>query len=112
MKNNLNPTVLAFIRDHVDSVVDLELIVLFRKSPARTWSAAEVALELRIDSDWTRDRLTRLCAQGIIKPWSNDEVRYAYAPSIAGFDEAAADMERAYAERRVLVLHLIYTKPQ
>lgn len=112
MNNNLNPTVLAFIRDHVDSVVDVELIVLFRKRPAQAWSAAEVARELRIEPDWTRERLTRLCAQGIVKTWSTDEVRYAYAPSIAGFDEAAAGLERAYAERRVRVLYLIYTKPQ
>lgn len=55
--------VLEFIREHVSSVIELEVLLLLDKQPARGWTAKEVARELRITAEWAQSDLAKLSAK-------------------------------------------------
>lgn len=111
-----NP-VRALVAEHIRSVVELECLLLLRADPGRAWSAGELGNELRVDADWAARELADLAARGLAAaagsgpaagPDADAPARYRYgAPPAA--DEAIAGLAKAYAERRVAVIELIFS---
>ena len=102
----------AFITEHIDSVLQLELLLLLRKKRDRDFDAAEVVRELRIDPAWSAGQLEQLCAAGILAcVEAGGARRYHYAPKSAELDGAVQKLEQAYTDRRVSVISLIFSKP-
>lgn len=100
--------VAAFIAKHVDSVVQLEGLLLLAADSGRDWSADEVARELRIETSWAEAQLDLLSGQALLERAGG---RFRYAPRDAGTHAAIAGLAKAYAERRVTVISLIFAKP-
>jgi hypothetical protein len=100
----------AFVTEHIDSVLQLELLLQLRADPQRRWAAAGLASELRIDAAWAARELDDLCRRGLLKcdPSAPPEYRYAPAPEL---DRTVTDLADAYATRRVTVIGLIFSKP-
>ena len=109
--DGIPPEVAAFIAKYVGSVVQLESLLLLEADPGRGWTADEVARELRIDPAWAAAQLDILCGQAIVG-YTGDQVRhFRYSPSDARTRETVAALAKAYAERRVTVISLIFAKP-
>ncbi len=99
------------IASHIDSVVQVEILLLLRSQPQRWFSGDDVASELRIDRMWARPQLAELCARGMLDCTTDTEPQYRFSP---GTHELASDIDelaRVYAERRVTVTSLIFAKP-
>ena len=109
----ISEAVRSLIVERIDSVVQLELLLLLHANPARAWSAADVAQELRIDPAWTNGQLTELVGHSLLAPASTDDPRtFRYAPAPGSpLDAAVAQLARDYAERRVTIITLIFSKP-
>jgi hypothetical protein len=109
--DDLPADVRAFIASQVASVVQLETLLMLHRTPERAWGADEVARELGIDRGWAEGQLETLCQQGLaVCADAGQGRRYHYgaaAPLRATVDALA----RAYAERRVTVIGLIFAKP-
>lgn len=101
----------AFIVDHIDSVLQLELLLLLHKKRDQEFGAAEVVAELRIDSAWAVTQLDDFCARGILKCAEGPPRRYRYAPKSPELDAAITRLDQAYSNRRVSVISLIFSKP-
>ena len=101
----------AFVADHIDSVLQLELLLLLHKKRDRDFDAAEVVAELRIDAAWAAAQLEDFCARGILTCIEGTPRRYRYAPQSAHVDAAIARLDQTYADRRVSVISLIFSKP-
>jgi hypothetical protein len=101
-----------FIIDRISSVAELEVLLLLWQRAGQDWSAQEVAKELRIEPDWTAQRLEALRAQGYVTQQSGPAPRYRYAPAAPEQDQLVTDLARSYSERRVSVINLIYSKPR
>ena len=101
----------AFVTEHVDSVLQLELLLLLRSDAGRRWSAAELAQELRIDAAWAAGQLDELCRHGLLHCEPADRPTYRFAPKSPDLDRTVADLAEAYAHRRVTVIGLIFSKP-
>jgi hypothetical protein len=102
----------AFITEHIDSVLQLELLLLLHTKRSDDFSAAEVVAELRIDPAWAVRQLDDFCARGILAcPEAEAPRRYRYAPKSPQTDAAIARLEQPYADRRVSVISLIFSKP-
>jgi len=74
----ISEQVCALIVQRNDSVVQLELLLLLHAEPARAWTAAEVARQLRIA--WATGQLGELAARGLVAPATDvgaDGFRYA-----------------------------------
>ena len=100
----------AFIAEHIDSVMQLEVLLLLHADAARAFSSADVGSELRIDSAWVEGTLRGLCARHVLSCTSDDKSLYRYAAT-GETDAAVAELARAYADRRVTVIGLIFAKP-
>ena len=71
-------------------------------------SAEAIARELRVDPDWVSSTLPTLEASGTLKRVDGG---YCYSPRTAELDETIRQLAQVYAERRVSVISLIFTKP-
>jgi hypothetical protein len=108
---NVPEIVRSLIARHIDSVLELEILLLLYGSRPRAWSADEVVEKLRIDRAWAVTQLGRLCDHGLLRCEASPAPTYAYAPASADTDAAAAALDAAYADRRVSVIELIFAKP-
>lgn len=98
------------IADSIDSVEQLEILLLLLQHPERTWGAESVARELRISPLSAGDRLEDLTRDALLARVGGGE-EYRYAPGSAELDEAVRGLATAYTERRVTVINLIFSKP-
>jgi hypothetical protein len=101
----------AFIADHIESVVQLEVLLLLHAAPQRVLSAADIGTELRIDPAWAGEQLVNLCSRGILTCTTTGESLYRYSPRTPEMDRAVAGLAQAYTDRRVTVIGLIFSKP-
>lgn len=100
----------TLIADQIESVVQLEILLLLRESPEREFAAREVADALRIGPAWAEPHLLGLCARGILTCTSEPEKRYRYHPISSELAAAIDELAQCYAERRVSVTALIFSR--
>jgi hypothetical protein len=99
----------GFLHDHVESVVQVEVLLLLHAEPARAFCGADVVAALRVEPSWAEAQLSNLCGRGILAEAGPGA--YRFAPRSAEVADAVAGLARAYADRRVTVIGLIYAKP-
>jgi len=109
-QEEIPPNVRAFLNDHVESVVQLEVLLLLYAEPGRTFATSDVVSALRIEPGWAEAQLSNLVARGMLAA-AGAVGSYRYAPRTAEIEAAVAGLARAYADRRVTVIGLIYAKP-
>ncbi|MFP2903920.1 hypothetical protein ACLESD_02365 [Pyxidicoccus sp. 3LFB2] len=108
----LTERVQGFLMAHIDSIEKLEVLLLLRARTEREWTAAEVALELRINEDSATARLNDLTASGLLIGDAGRPERFRYSPVSSEDVRAIAELATVYAARRVSVITFIFSKPQ
>ena len=106
---------IGFLTEHIDSVLELELLLLLRSDPARSWSATELAQHLKIDPAFAAAQLDnfhqrKLLARDASRTAESDAA-YRYAPASADLDATVAAVAAAYTSHRVSIIGLIFSKP-
>ena len=104
---DLPEQVRSFIRRHVESVLDLDILLAVRTA-AGPRAATELARELRLNETASAAALEKFAAIGLLE---RDGDCYTYKPRdrrLAADADALAD---AYARRRVTVIRFIYKRP-
>ena len=96
-----------FILAHVESIAQLEALLLLRGSPDRLWDAAAAARRLYIGERDAQEILGRLCAQGLVGRLDN---AYRYAPAA---DKAALidRLAESYARHLIPITNIIHQRP-
>jgi hypothetical protein len=100
----------AFISQYIDSVAQLEILLLLHGEPDKSWTASEVAQHLRVNLTSVMDELDRLCARGLLLQHPGRVPTWRFAGT--GFIAEVQNLAQAYAERRVTVITLISSKPE
>lgn len=100
-----------FIAKHINSVEQLEILLLLHAHPQREWTADAVAQELRTDPKSAAMRLDDLRTRGLLSVASNTDHVYQYAPASVQMAHAVDLLKEAYAERRVSVIEFIFSRP-
>lgn len=95
----------------IDSVVQLEALLLLHADPQRAWAPEDMAKELRIEAAGAQDQLTILASRGLVGIVDPDTGTYHYGPSSPELAEAVNGLAKAYADRRVTIIGLIYSQP-
>lgn len=112
MIDGITEEVRGFINEHINAVEQLEVLLLLRNADSRAWSAADVARELRIDSHSAALRLDDLCARKLLTmDGAAPDLTYRYYPGTAELGRKVDGVAKAYAERRIRVINLIFAKP-
>jgi hypothetical protein len=99
-----------FIRDHIENVDQLRVILLLYNSGGAHWSMIDLASRLYLNPTVVSQALAHLQAKGLA--WAEgDSQQYCYraaSPEIARLMQETAELDR---ERPVSLLKLIYARP-
>jgi hypothetical protein len=103
--------VAAFITEYVRSVMSLELLLMMRADPRRSWDAGELSRELRSELDWTARELDAFARRGVIASDPEIPTRYRFAPADPSIADVLARIAALYPERRFSIIQCIYAAP-
>ena len=101
----------AFVSGEIDSVVQLEILLLLHAGAGAEFSADDVARQLRIDPAWAGPQLAELCARGTLVCTPGTPARYRYEPRTPELHQTISDLAQLYATHRVTLTTLIFSKP-
>jgi hypothetical protein len=104
----VSPDVRNFILERIQSVAELEALLLLHKHDGETWSAARAADRLYIAEPAAMEILTRLATENLC---SVEAEGFRFAP--AGAEETAlvGRLADAYARHLIPVTRIIHGKP-
>jgi len=111
MPDQIDPGVRAFIAEQIQSVAQLELILLLHGNPSQLWSAADAARSFGLSPEMTLDLLRGLCRQGFAAATDDAEPRFRFAPKSAEFQHLVDQLAILYQQRRVRLVQMIYSRP-
>ena len=106
--NGLPPAVKSFIREHIQSVEQIEILSLMRTTPARDWTASSLDQTLRSSEQSIARRLADFTRAGLLVESDHAAKMFRYQPRDAALDAAAAETLQAYRTRPVLVIETIF----
>lgn len=107
--NGLPEDVHRFLYHYIESVEQLEVLLLLRQAPERGWTADDVARALYSHPSSVASRLALLLGQGMLREIGPG--RYQYAPRSVETHDTVTRVAETYRERRVAVITLIASKP-
>jgi hypothetical protein len=96
-----------FLIVHIDTVAQLEALLLLRANPDKRWDVESAARRLYINDREAQDVLGGLCNEGLI---SRDVNAYRYAPP-AEKSKLVDRLAEAYARHLIPVTNIIHQKP-
>ena len=111
MSREIPKDVAQFITEYIDSLEQLEVLLLMRASAPTEWDGAAVARELRIDPGSASGRLASLAARGLLVATDEAGGRYRFDPRSSELNRVVGRLADTYKERRVSVITLIFSKP-
>ena len=113
MADDLIPEdVKQFIVNNIDSVAELEGLLLCSLNPETGWNAETLAQRLYINSEQAESILERLYAQGFLAVKEDKSKKYYYHPRSQQLGETADRVAEVYSKYLVPVTNLIHSKPQ
>ena len=109
MEGSLPVDVRRFILNHIGSVEMLNVLLLVHDAPERWWTSDEVGRESRTN-EWSAElQLSALAERGLVIASTDRPARFRAEGHVAA---SVAAVERAYRERSVAVITLIYSRPR
>lgn len=103
--------VAQFVLDNIESVAQLEALLLLRSKAEAQWSVADLARRLYIDEKQTAEVAKRLLAQHLVVAIGDPAV-YQYRPSSKELEETVDRLAQLYSKQLVPVTNLIHSKPK
>src|SRR3954465_5717026 len=103
--------VVSFIREWINSVEQLEMLLLLKRHPEKEWTAQEMSRALSSNPDAVASRLVPFEAVRLVAVKPGPEPRFRYQPSNPVLDETIRALAEAYSTYSVRVVSLIYSKP-
>ena len=103
--------VLRFIVDEIDSVPELEALLLLWQDRPAAWNVADVARRLYIVPDQAQAVLADLSRKGMLAVDPEREDSYGYASRSAERDQLMGRTEAVYRRQIVRISTLIHSKP-
>jgi hypothetical protein len=101
----------SFIADTIESVGQLEILLLLHGDPSRIWTVAEINHELRSSAEAVGKRVILLVAKGLAERASESPPAYRYAARDAALDSRVRALQEAYRDYRTAVIEKIYAGP-
>ena len=111
MSDEFPAEIAQFIDQHIESLAQLEVLLLLREEPQRAWKTAEIAKALYITTEMADPLLADMGRRGFASVLPPASVSYSYGLSGSNTDRLVGQLAALYQERRVAVISLIYSKP-
>lgn len=99
-----------FIVDEIDSVPQLEALLLFWKNRPQVWSCESMAKSLYVSPDVSRDILARLAQRHLITPVESGRGEFALNADSEEKERLLASLDAIYRRELVRISNMIHTK--
>lgn len=109
MPHRIPNDVKLFILNHIDSIAQLEGLLMLRSDPQRTWNAESMARELYIDQERATALLAHLTEQGFLVE-AAPPLSYRYQPQTAELKEKTEILAGLYRRHLVQISNLVHSK--
>jgi len=111
MADDFSADIKQFIDQNIESLAQLEALLLLRAEPARTWDAPSIAKALYIPLELAEALLVEFGRRGFVKPTAESPTQFCYNPADKAVGQLIDRVADAYQDRRVAIISLIYSKP-
>jgi hypothetical protein len=101
-----------FILTHIDSIAQLEALLLLRSEPQTVWSLETLAQRLYIGEKETEEIVSELCNSSFLIVKSQKPRGYQYRPKSVELGVLVDRLAETYAKHLVRVTGLIHSKPK
>jgi hypothetical protein len=108
LERPLPADVLRFIRDNIDRLGTLDVLVLLQSTPTKLWTAWQVSDELRSSVIAVQKALLRLKDHGLLV---QDRDAFIFLPQTEELQRSAARLAACVRERRTAVITAIFSRP-
>ena len=102
--------VLRFLEGNIDTVPQLETLLMMSEQPDRGWLTADVASRNYIAEQRATDTLNALQRRGLI-PFVESPPCFRFDPASDEVREVVADLARCYQKNLSRITELIHAKP-
>jgi hypothetical protein len=99
------PLVRLFILEHLNSIEQLEVLLLLHRTAPVPWTAPAISAELRSSPSSVAQRLTSLVARRLVEKLDGDA--YRFAPEHKEVREAVQAVAETYRVRPYTIMELI-----
>ena len=96
-----------FIARHIDSVGELEALLLLRATPGEAWAVPRIMSRLYVDEAETTRILDRLCRAGFLV---HTDQGYLYQCTTEDLQRAVDDVADFYARHLIPITNMIHAK--
>jgi len=107
----LPPELRAFLHSCIDSIEQIEILLLLQRSN-RAWIARAVGAELALIGPAARSHLEMLAARGLLQIAIDKDVSYRYAPKSADLRRYGDQLALHYADSPTTILRCIASSPR
>lgn len=98
----------ALIAERIDSIPELEAVLLLRENSMRTWTAEEAGQRLYVSTAVARHILKQLHDRDLL---TGEGGAYRYGPGSEALSAAVAQLAVAYSQHLIKVTHIVHSKP-
>jgi hypothetical protein len=100
-----------FLKANIQSIAQLELLLLLYRDRHNAWTVADAAKNQYTAVNMTQAALESLRASGLVAVVEGEVPRYQYAPASANLDQLVGELGQFYIDRRVSIVNAIYCRP-
>jgi hypothetical protein len=104
--------VAKFIIEKIDSVAQMEALLLLRENPQQWWDVATVAKRLYIDGEQAGKILAHMREEELLVTESSQSFAYRYQPGSVVLSDMVDRVAEIYSKHLVPITNLIHSKPK
>lgn len=101
-------TVRALIAERIDTIPELEALLLLRQTREQSWSADEAGQRLYVSPAVAAHILSAMTERGLFKRVLG---RYQYGPETNELDASVALLAECYSKQLIAVTNIVHAKP-
>jgi hypothetical protein len=96
-----------FVARFLPSVEHLEAFIVLHKNTTRSWSAADMAVELRIPESTAEDVLERLASDNFLDVKISNDILYRFNPATDALGALSARVADLYVRERIAMINVV-----
>jgi hypothetical protein len=108
--NDVPTHVLRFLEENIDTVPQLETLLMMSETPGRSWSIADVALRNYVSEQRAADTVSALQRRGLVIA-DESPPRFRFDPATDEARALVAELARCYQRNLSRITELIHSKP-
>ena len=111
-KQHISKGLREFIREEIQTIFRLEVLLLLHRDQSRSFTVVEVASELGFENDVAQEQLMGLVASNLIVQSHGEEIKFRYRPADVASRSFVDQLAVGYSKQRVPILSAILAEPR